>query len=90
MKVNGGNFPEGSIDIDTFGSSNFYLLMKNTSLAKDGVYIMKYSNMLGSQVSMNQGVLLTLGDTSLTADMPNGFSAFAIDGTFLMWSQDKK
>lgn len=22
--------------------------------------------------------------------MPNGFSAFAIDGTFLMWSQDKK
>lgn len=54
VKVQGGNFPEGSIGLGTFGSSNFYLLLKNTSLAKDGVYIMKYSNMLGSQVTMNQ------------------------------------
>ena len=51
---------------------------------------MKYSNMLGSQVSFSQGVLLTLTDTSLVQTLPNGFSKFAIDGTFLMWGQDTK
>lgn len=90
VKVNGGNFPEGIIGVGTFGSSNFYVLLKNTSLANDGVYMMKYSNMLGSQVTLNQWVLLNLGETSAVADMPNGFSTFAIDGTFLLWSYDKK
>lgn len=51
---------------------------------------MKYSNMLGSQVSFSQGVLLALTDKTLAASLPNAFNAFSIDGTFLMWSQDTK
>lgn len=54
VKIAGGNFPEGIIGLGTFGNANFYVLLRNTSLAKDGVYMMKYSNMLGSQVTMNQ------------------------------------
>lgn len=90
VKIEGGNFPEGIVDLGTFGSSNFYVLLKNTSLANDGVYMMKYSNMLGSQVAFSQGVLLTLTDKSLAASLPNAFNTFTIDGTFLMWSPDAK
>lgn len=46
VKIEGGNFPEGIIDLDTFGSSNFYVLLKNANLAEDGVYVAKYSNLL--------------------------------------------
>lgn len=90
VKIDGGNFPEGIVDVGTFGSSNFYVLLKNTSLANDGVYMMKYSNMLGSQVSFSQWALLSLTDKSLASSLPNAFSSFTIDGTFLMWGQDNK
>lgn len=90
VKIEGGNFPEGIIDVGVFGSSNFYVLLRNTNLANDGVYMMKYSNMLGSQVSFSQGALLSLTEKSLASMLPNGFNSFAIDGTFLLWSPDKK
>ncbi len=90
VKIDGGNFAEGIVGIGTFGSSNFYALLKNTSLAKDGVYMMKYSNMLGSQVAFSQGVLLSLTDKTLSASLPNAFPTFTIDGTFLLWSADSK
>ncbi len=90
VKIEGGNFPEGMVGVGTFGNSNFYTLLRNTTLAKDGVYMMKYSNSLGSQVTFSQGVVLSLTDKSLADTLPNGFSDFAIDGTFLLRSQDKK
>lgn len=67
VKVEGGSFPEGIEGLGTFGSSNFYTLVNNQSLAADGVYLMKYSNALGSQVNFNPGVLLPVDDTSVTA-----------------------
>lgn|GEM_PF-220960 len=90
LKIDGGNFPEGIVAVGTFGSSNFYTLLRNASLASDGVYMMKYSNMLGSQVAFSQGVILELADKSLTASLPNGFTNFGIDGTFLLRSPDTK
>lgn len=90
VKIEGGNFPEGVVGVGTFGSSNFYVLLRNTSLANDGVYMMKYSNLLGSQVTFSQGAILELTDKTLAASLPNGFNNFAIDGTFLLWSPDTK
>ncbi len=90
VKIEGGNFPEGIIGLGTFGSSNFYALLKNSSLAADGIYVAKYSNLLGSQTAFTPGVFLELNDTSLPEQIPNGFSAMTIDGTFLLWSPDNK
>lgn len=90
ISVEGGTFPEGVEGLATFGSANFYLLLNNASLAADGVYIMKYSNSLGSQVAFNPGVLLPVADPSVTAALQGGFSTLTIDGTFLLWSKDKK
>lgn len=66
------------------------MLLKNSNLANDGVYVAKYSNLLGSQVAFTPGVFLAVTDQSLASSVPNGFSSLSIDGTFLMWSPDNK
>ena len=90
VQVQGETFPEGVVGLSTFGSSNFYVLVKNTSNNNNGVYVIKYTNALGSETNFNPGVSLPLIDKGIVSQLPAGFSSLTIDGTFLLWSADKK
>lgn len=82
-----GIFPTNVQDVGTFGSSNMYFLTSDPTLAWNNAYIVRYSNQLGSQEQFGEGTEYTLAESENGyAFASSGFSSFAIDGTFLLWS----
>jgi len=83
-------FPWSVIGIATFGSANMYLLTADPLYTKDKTFIVRYTNVLGSQNNYGASTLLPLVDAAGTEAYAQGLSSFAIDGSFLAWSNAEK
>lgn len=83
-------FPWSIVGLATFGSANFYVLTQDSAYTKDKTYLVRYTNILGSQNTFGNTITLPLWPTAADTDFGQWFSSLAIDGSFLLWSKDKK
>ncbi len=82
-------FPDDIDAVDVYGQANMYVFHKDFASPGTGSrFVTRYRNMMGSQTQYQWGqsssVLTDLVDN--TFDM--WFSAYAIDGSFMAWSQN--
>ena len=78
-------FVSGITDVVAYGNSNMYIATNDPNLTKNNTYIVRYSNLPGSQKDFKEATPYSLpGSGSI---IYNGFGDMAIDGTFLMRSQ---
>lgn len=81
----------GSINwIETYWSANMYVLTDDSVFTKDQTYIIRYTNSFWSQSSFATSVPLPLWPTATESVYTNGFSSFAVDWSFLVWSKGEK
>lgn len=90
LTTRSGDFPEGIQDIWIYWESNFYVLTKQKDLNEKWVYILRYTNTPGSQNKFSESTNYKLSDSvfeEMGSNFSSGFSSFAVDGTFLLWSK---
>lgn len=83
-------FPGSIIGLDTYGSSNMYVLTDDPTFTKEKTYLLRYTNSLGSQTAFATSMPLPMWPSAVEWSYSNWFSSVAIDGSFLMWSKSEK
>ncbi len=77
--------------IEVYGKLNLYIFQPNLNSSLPGVFTTKYTNERGSQVSFTRPRNYTLIDvqTGAVQEVNGEFASTAIDGNFLLWSNQK-
>ncbi len=83
-------FPGSIVGLDIYWSANMYVLTDDQVFTKDKTYLIRYTNSFWSQSSFATSVPLPLGPNASEWLFANGFSSFAVDWSFLMWSKSEK
>jgi len=85
-----GWFPDTIAWVHVYGKSNIYLFQPDLQSLWSGVLLTRYRNTLGSQVQFQEGQNYNVGGGREWINLGSGkFSEFAIDSTFLVWSNGK-
>ncbi|HOG15388.1 MAG TPA: hypothetical protein PK674_02265 [Candidatus Absconditabacterales bacterium] len=83
-------FPDTIGGVGVYGKANLYVFQSNLNNSRDGAFVTRYRNIVGSQVSYQGGE-----NYSLMAGYESGvsfsgdFGDVAIDSTFLTWNAGK-
>ena len=94
-----GTFPSTIKQLGTFRTSNLYLLVDNPELKANQIYLLRYTNVPGSQNQFGEPTQYPLDASALEALSGFGggsgastlpFNAVTIDGTFLTWAPHSK
>ncbi len=77
--------------VEVYGKLNMYIFQPNLNSSLPGVFTTKYTNERGSQVSFTRPRNYTLLDVATWAiqELDWAFASTAIDGNFLVWSNQK-
>jgi hypothetical protein len=77
--------------IATYGKANMYVFENSLSSVGNTTLVTRYRNTLGSQTIYQEGQKYYLAPNLTGASFGggSGFSSYAVDGSFLVWSQGK-
>ncbi len=76
------SFPTSIMDVGTFGRTNFYTMTRSIYDNQRDIYLMRYRNVVGSQIKFSHPTAYPVAITSGTKIDP---TTMMIDTTFLMW-----